>query len=201
MVVALASFAKEETGGNPLARFSTEWADAKYKVCNTAAATPYLSGKEKEVLYVLNMARMNPQLFCKTVLPHAGEISSFINMDNEYYYKSLVKQMASMEPLPILKPDDRLYKSALCHVTTTGKTGYVGHDRKTAECRKAQHYSGECCQYGIDDPLGIILNLLVDENVESLGHRNICLGSRYTKMSPSYGPHKQYGSITVLDFD
>ena len=47
------------------------------------------------------------------------------------------------------------------------------------------------------DKDGIILNLLVDENVQSLGHRRICLGS-YEVMAPSCQPHKAYGSVAVL---
>ncbi len=205
MVVVLTTMsviAREDAAkkGSPLGKFSDEWNDPKYKACNTAANTTYLSATEKEIVYVLNLARMNPQLFCKTVLPRVREITSFVDTANEYYYKSLVKQMSTMDPLPLLKPDAKCFASAQCHAASTGKTGFVGHGRQTAECRKVQYFRGECCQYGVDDPLGIIVNLLVDENVESLGHRDICLGS-YTKMSPSYGEHKKYGSITVLDFD
>lgn len=198
--VALQTGAKEPAKNvSPLAKYSAEWNGPKYSACNTAANTTYLSAREKEIIYVLNLARMDPKLFCKTVLPYASEISSFIDTANTVYYKTLVKEMLEMAPLKLLKPDEKCYASAQCHAASTGKTGYVGHDRKTPECRNKQYYSGECCQYGVSDPLGIILNLLVDENVQSLGHRRICLGS-YEVLAPSCQPHKAYGTVAVLDF-
>lgn len=191
--------AKEPNNSSPLSKYSPEWNDPKYQVCNTAANTKYLSAEEREVIYVLNMARMNPKLFCKTVLSQAHQISDFVDTSNEVYYKSLVKEMMQMEPLPILKPDSLCYVSAHCHAATTGPKGYVGHDRQSADCRKKQHFHGECCQYGLSSPLAVIVDLLVDQDVESLGHRRNCLGS-YSKMSPSMGPHAKYGIMTVLDF-
>ncbi len=190
---------ENEAGVSPLAKFSAEWNNPKYKVCNTAEHTGYLSAKEKEIIYILNLARMYPKLFCKTVLLNVSKASSFIDTSSAYFYKSLVTQMSQMEPLQLLKPDSLCYISAQCHAVTSGKKGYVGHVRQNPECRKKEHLWGECCQYGVSDPLEIIICLLVDENVASLGHRAICLGV-YTKMSPSYEPHKLYGSVAVLDF-
>jgi len=196
---SIQAIAKEGNYTSPLSAYSAEWNDPKYQACNTAEHTHYLSAIEKEIVYVLNLARMNPQLFCKSVLPKAHDISSFIDMTSEVYYKSLVAQMSKMEPLNILVPDSLCYVSAMCHASTSGRKGYVGHDRQSADCRKKQHFFGECCQYGISDALGIVLTLLVDQNVANFGHREICLG-KYTKMSPSYQPHKTYGSVTVMDF-
>ena len=184
---------------SPLAAYSDKWNDPKYKACNTAEYTKYLSADEKKVIYVLNLARMSPKLFCATVLPHAHTISSFIDTSNETYYKTLVTEMNTMQPLGILKPDSACYVSAHCHAATTGKTGYVGHDRQSADCRKKQHYQGECCDYGSPDPITTVLALLVDSDVPSLGHRRNCLGS-YTKIGVSTGPHKTYSTMAVLDF-
>jgi len=74
---------------------------------------------------------------------------------------------------------------------------YVGHTRQTTECKTA--YLGECCAYGNSDPLRIVLQLLIDEGVPSLGHRYICLG-RYDVVGIATAPHTGYGSNTVLNF-
>ena len=142
---------------------------------------------------------MNPQLFCKTVLTKITTITSYVDTSKVAYYKSLVKEMSVMKPMGLLKPDSLCYVSAKCHAVSSGERGYTGHGR-TAECQKTDHARGECCQYGLTDPLGIIVVLLVDQDIESLGHRNTCLGSRYTKMSPAMAPHKKYGNNTVMDF-
>ncbi len=185
---------------SPLLQYSSEWGDAKYQVCNTAANAQYLTTAEKELICILNLARVNPQLFCKTVVSQAHKISSFIDTSSEVYYKTLVNDLMQQAPLPLLRPDSLCFVSAHCHAASSGPKGYVGHTRQSADCRKKQHFAGECCQYGITDPLEIVLSLLVDQDVESLGHRQICLG-RYTKMSPSMAAHKTYGSIAVLDFE
>lgn len=178
---------------SPLAMYSKEWNAPQYLECNTAARARYMSDSERKVVYILNLARKNPQLFCETVVkPLAYDKTSS-------YYLSLVETMSKMEPLGILYPDSGCYASAHCHAYSTGITGYTGHERQTAECRKVQRYNGECCDYGTDKPLDIILELLTDEDVPSLGHRQICLGDRYTGIGTSIQPHKQYSHVAVID--
>jgi hypothetical protein len=110
---------------SPLAVYSAKWNDPKYRVCNTAEKVGYMTEKEKELIYVLNLARMNPKLFSETVLPRAHDISSFIDTTNEVYYKTLVATMSQMTPLGILQPDSLCMVSARCHAITSGKVGYV----------------------------------------------------------------------------
>jgi uncharacterized protein YkwD len=108
--------------------------------------------------------------------------------------------MSRLQPLEILQPDPLNYTSAECHAVSSGKKSYAGHKRLTKECKEKQHYLGECCQYGYSDPLSIVMDLLIDQDVPSLGHRYICLDKDYTKIGVSMQPHKQYGTNTVLDF-
>ena len=54
--------------------------------------------------------------------------------------------------------------------------------------------------YGEDDGLGVVCQLLIDNGVESLGHRNICLG-KYANVGISMQAHKKYSVNTVLDFN
>ena len=52
---------------SPLSVFSTEWDKPEYRVCNTAADASFLSEPEKQIIYVLNLARANPPLFTKKI--------------------------------------------------------------------------------------------------------------------------------------
>ena len=178
---------------SPLSEFSTQWNEPLYKDCNTASNESYLTANEKEVIYILNLARAYPRLFCKSVV----ESEAF--RENNNYYTSLVATMQAMQPLTILQPNRKCFASADCHAITSGRVGYAGHDRQSANCRKLFYMMGECCSYGEDTPLGIVMQLLVDDGVQSLGHRKICLGD-YNSIGVSIQPHKQYGTNAVLDF-
>jgi hypothetical protein len=183
----------------PLSIFSSQWDDIRYKVCNTAANAGYLTENEKNVIFILNLARMNPKLFRQTVLPKAHALNQFVDTTSRVYYRSLVTKMDSMRPLTLLYPDSLCFASAKTHAVSSGQIGYVGHDRQTAESQDAKHLMGECCSYGFEDPIGIVLQLLIDQNVPSLGHRQICF-SPYSVMAVSIQPHKAYKFTAVLDF-
>lgn len=177
---------------SPLDMFSPAWSDPKYLKCNTASDVKYMTTTEKEVIYILNLARTNPALFANTVVTkypvsHTG------------YYKSLLNQMLTLKPQNLLYPDSLCYAGAFCHAVNSGLQGYVGHDRSNEECRKKWYFNGECCDYGNNKPLDIIMSLLIDEGISSLGHRKICLSS-YKKIGVSIQPHKVYRVTTVIDF-
>lgn len=191
------SFKKE--GQSPLASYSAEWNNAVYKQCNTAANTQYLDSKEKEVIWILNMMRKNPSLFASTVVKKYPEQSGRARLKNVREYKSLLKTLEKQQPLSILAPDSLSWVSAQCHAEESGKKAYIGHDRQSKACKSVSRFMGECCQYGEEDPLAIVMDLLIDEGVPSLGHRVILL-SKYDKVGVSIQPHKKYRINTVLDF-
>jgi uncharacterized protein YkwD len=191
---------KESTAPlSPLATYSTAWNDAKYLKCNTAAKASYLTEEEKKTIYILNMARINPVLFANTVVKQYPDKTSWHINRNSTYYKSLLETMLKLKPVNLLYPDSLCYKSALCHALTTGYEGTTTHDRTTVDCRQQQYFSGECCHYGNKTAIDILLSLLIDEAVESLGHREICL-SIYKKLGVSIQSHSAYGYTAVLDF-
>lgn len=185
---------------SPLASYSNVWNDTKYKKCNTAANVSYLSNAEKEVIYILNLIRAYPALFTKTVLTKYPSASGNGYLaEDSFYFISLVNTLNKQEPLDILYPDKNCFESAKCHAYSSGITGYVGHERKTKDCKTKKYFNGECCDYGHSDPLDIVLSLLIDEGIPSLGHRFVCLGT-FTKMAVSIQPHTRYGTNAVLDF-
>lgn len=164
------------------------WDNPKYMPANSAKDATYLTEEEKKVYLILNRMRMNPRLFSCTYLSHLKEIDG-------PYSKSLLQDLDKMKPQPILKPDSLLWESARCHAEESGKSGYVGHNR--TKCR--ENFRGECCSYGPAAAAEIVECLLVDQNVESLGHRKICMGG-YSSLGVSIKPHKTWRNNAVLDF-
>ena len=188
------------TAVSPLASYSEKWNDIKYNACNTATGSSYMSKKEKEVIYILNLVRTNPALFAKTVLKKYPSVSGKDYLaDDVYYYQSLVNTLLSLKPQQLIYPDEKCWSSAKCHAYSSGLTGYIGHARQSKTCKIKKNYQGECCDYGNADPLDIVLSLLIDEGVPSLGHRYLLLNS-YSKAGVSIQPHKKYGTNTVIDF-
>jgi uncharacterized protein YkwD len=168
----------------------TRWADVKYQAANTASAVTYLSDEEKKVVFYLNLARMFPSRFADLYL--TGDAGKAPTEGNEL---SLYQGLKKMKPLPPLKPEQQLSVTAKCWATEAGNSGVIGHDRKICK----EEYWAECCHYGSSGGLHVVLNLLIDNGVESLGHRHICLGD-YTTIGVSIQPHKTWGTNAVLDF-
>ncbi len=196
-VIPFLSF-QRSAAPSPLAAYSSEWNNPKYNACNTAAKSAFLTQAEKDVIYVLNLARMYPALFLETVIKQYPEKSDNGYIANSSYYKSLVDTFKTLQAGNLLTPDLACFTSAKCHAVQAGKDGYVGHERSKA-CKQVTNFSGECCDYGNSEALEIVMHLLIDEDVPSLGHREICLDA-YKKLGISIQPHKAYGYNAVLDF-
>jgi hypothetical protein len=184
---------------NPLAIFSKEWDSSIYTNCNTAKDLNYLSQTEKDIIWILNLVRLNPTLFLNSVLLNPLSSVYKEKKSRSSYLNSLIEDLKVLQSNPIaLTPDSNLFVSAKCHAYESGKTGYVGHDRKKNACKK--DFYGECCYYGLEDAFVVVISLLIDENVRSLGHRKIMLSNEYTLIGVSLQPHINYGTNTVLDF-
>ena len=187
------------TDASPLAIFDKSWNDAAYASCNTAADAAFMNDKEKELIYILNLARRYPAQFANTVLRQYPAYSNNARLAKTDHYQSLMRTMRLLPQSTLLYPDGLCYASAQCHAASAGDKGYVGHDRISAGCKKQVHFQGECCDYGHGEPLDIVMALLIDEGVSNLGHRLICF-STYNKIGVSIAPHKEYGENAVLDF-
>jgi hypothetical protein len=150
---------------------------------------PYLSNQEKAVIQWLNIARMYPKWYVYFMKLNKG------TTENE---KSLYKELMKIKAIKIpLIPDEKSSLSAKCHAISSGKVGYVGHDRIDTNCKS--NFRGECISYGPANGIDIVYQLLVDEGVPNLGHRKICL-SELSTIGISIQNHKIYGSNAVLDF-
>ena len=167
------------------------WTQEELRSANTTReARTYMHSSERDIITVLNLARMYPQRFV--------ELELTIDKDDyDYEYKrSLINHMLSMEPIHAVKPNQSMYQLARCWAKESGELGLTGHDR--IQCKDG--FWAECCSYGKDNALGIILQLLIDYDVPSLGHRIICLSDRYTTVGATIDNHSVWGYVSVLDF-
>lgn len=191
-------FINQLNENNPLTSYSKEWNSPVFKRCNTASNANYMNADEQKIIWILNLIKINPSLFLKSVLLNPKSIYYKSPRQQNHYYRSLVNDLKSLSPNDaLLQPDSINFVSAQCHAVISGQTGYVGHKRES-DC--VRNYSGECCSYGTGDPLGVVMQLLIDEGVPSLGHRKICLDYEFKSIGVSIQPHSRYGNNTVLDF-
>jgi hypothetical protein len=171
--------------------------DELLRMALTATVAKYLTETEQDIIHIINIMRLDPRAFIERVVKSYPELVDEPEMRNSSYYKSLLQDLAAASPMQPLKPNEPLFRSARCHATESGKTGYVGHDRSQT-CKGLPTYGGECCQYGTDKALGVVMQLLIDEGIESLGHRKILMGD-YTLIGVAMRPHIAYRVNTVLD--
>src|SRR4029079_17406393 len=103
---------REVSASSPLAAYSAEWKNPEYTICNTAGNAGYMSDKEKEIIYILNLARTNPRLFANTVLArYTDSPRKAYLVNDQYYYQSLIKTMITLPHLPLLNADEKCFES------------------------------------------------------------------------------------------
>jgi uncharacterized protein YkwD len=169
------------------------------------SATGYAQSREEEVLKILNAVRTDPQDFIKTQLtPYLKEN----NLTNNRYVKSLVSDLKKTKKMNALKMSTALSDVAKLHALDMGRLGKIGHsssdgtsfaDRVRTKA-KAGGMIAENCDYGHDSALDIVMALLIDDGIESLGHRKNILESKYQWVGIAIEDHKTYRVNTVMDF-
>lgn len=165
---------------------------------NTAKANTILSTEEKNVIKLINLARMYPKQFAKNYVAKYDEKKTGFDYGPAYAKDkaSLIATLNETKPMKPLIFDNEMYELAKCWCLESGKSGAVGHTRKT--CKSG--YNGECCSYGFNGALDIVMQLMIDYNVPGYGHRKIILTPYYSKIGIKNGIHKTYSFCSVIDF-
>jgi uncharacterized protein YkwD len=177
----------------------SEWSDAELAKANTAQNTS-LSQQEKLVFLYCNLARLDGAKFMRT---YAAKYLT----GNSSYVSSLKRDLQQVKNRPMLYPEKNLCYTAAIHAEDMGTLGKIGHNSSDGTgcfTRIGKYYkcgtAAENCSYGYSDALDIVMQLLIDENTPSLGHRENILSSTYHAMGTSIKPHKVYRYNCVQDF-
>jgi len=119
-----------------------------------------------------------------------------------------VKVMNAQQPLAPFQPSKGLTRAAKDHSSTQSLTNQVGHagtDGSSPFDRIKRYGSymtaGENIDYGCSSAREIVVSLLVDDGVESRGHRKNIMNKNYTTVGVGYADaHKVYRCMCVIDF-
>ncbi|HET8830126.1 MAG TPA: CAP domain-containing protein [Pelobium sp.] len=181
---------------NSLVALAQGWTVTQLKTANTAKDISVLTITEKDAIKYINLARLYPQDFAKfEVENYKGPAKYGDYLKNSPYIKSLLADLKKATPVQTLVFDNGAYENAKCFAIEQGLAGQEGHTR--IKCKKGNY--AECCSYGMDTGLDIVMQWLIDHNVASLGHRINCLNKSYNKIGLSIQYHKVWGKMAVAD--
>ena len=173
------------------------WSDNDLSIANSAKNNKELSFQEKKVIFYINLARINGRLFTETYLK---DYMDDVKIPKNKYYKSLVKTLKEQPRLPILTTDVDLFNEAVKHAKEMGKSGRKGHrsgdfesfGERMAPLQKKFKKVKESNQYGFPDALSIVVDLLIDDEQESLRHRKMLLDADLFYIGVGIRAHKKF---------
>ena len=184
-----------------------KWTTTELKMAATYRGLEYLSDIDTAVLFYCNLARINPKLFRDTYLIEYCQNDSLREFPRKLakssYFKSLWKELSSLKKAEPLLPQKDLSEIASKHAETMGKLGKLGHDnydKRFKNVNSKYNPNGENCDYGSKDPLEIVMHLLIDEGVSSLGHRKNILSKNFNCYGGALKEHSKYTYNYVMDF-
>jgi hypothetical protein len=180
--------------------FNWRWDEETVKEARTAEDAYFLNEDEKKVIMYANLARADGSLFASTFLDEYIRIKK---LKPDSYIRSLYDELEQVRDLPMLLPERDLYKVARDHASWSGKKGYEGHKgfkQRFAPLMKKYAEVGENIYYGPYTPLEIVIQLLIDEGIEDLGHRKNLLNPRFNSIGVAIKPHKRYEYNCVMGF-
>jgi len=184
----------------------SSWSKITLEKANSAKEATYLTAEEKSIVYYINLVRMNPRLFESTYIRPYLERYGITDENASKWIRSLQSELKSTRPMNPLKPKKDLSLVAKKHATDMGLTGKSGHKSSSGKLYKdrmkgisKEYYEHfENCQYGLGDPLEIVVDLLIDDGVEGASHRKSILNASSQYIGSSMHPHIVYKHNCVI---
>jgi uncharacterized protein YkwD len=184
---------------------AAQWDKAILESANTARNSSFMTAEEQKVIYFINLVRVDPALFGKTFLKFYLDSAK---IHRSKYVNSLISDLQKSNACGLVTPEIDLTTEARNHAKDLGMVGKIGHNAsdgqsymgRIEELKKKYATVAETCQYGYQDALSIVIDLLIDEGVEDLGHRRIMLDEKLQFAGAAIEPHKRYKYNCVVEF-
>jgi hypothetical protein len=172
--------------------FST-WELPQYEAANTAKGIAYISADEQEVIRLLNLARLNPELFANTYLAYYNEVLP------DSIAERVREKLLNSESLPPLKLNYALCKSAATEsysISAGTKPTFNNADRIHRYLPGAYNYGSHYLS-NINSPIEVALLLLANQ---SYGYQRSLLDAKIQLIGISTRADVEVCNHFVLDF-
>ncbi|MBX3256577.1 MAG: CAP domain-containing protein [Chitinophagaceae bacterium] len=170
---------------------------------SNSEACKKLSPQEKETIYWINFVRKEPKRFNSEIL--TPFLKQFPEVKSSYS-RSLLHELSSIPPAPVLLPHKKLNEVAAKHAKDLGSTGStISHSSSYgASFQERMNQAGltncvaENVYEGKQQALQAIIFLLIDNGVKNLGHRKNILSPDNKYIGLSFYPIKNKKSFYFL---
>jgi hypothetical protein len=181
------------------------WPDTILSKANSASQVSYMSDQEKNVVFYINMCRVNPPLFAETYFTDYIKERK-IKKDKDV--KGLIKFLENTKPRVILQPNELLTDLARNQAKDMGESGRTGHNSSDGTAYRTRIESAmksfngvnENANYGNEMGIDIVIDLLIDRDVPDAGHRKNILDPEMEFVGVAIEPHRRFKFNCVQDF-
>jgi|SRR5690625_1015515 len=162
---------------------------------------------EKSILTYINELRNHPKNFYQKYIP--AYLEKHKSRYTAYYTVSLKKTLLNQHPLPPFNTSQKLQNIArkqLRYLTHTLKGKKLMHNQgKISFAERVKGANLTCFAENLyrstrNDPLAVVLDLLIDQGVSSLGHRKNLLHPKYNIIGIQSAVAPNGYKVTVMDF-
>lgn len=173
--------------------------DAEIAKANTAANISSMSQMDKDIVLYCNLARLDGARFWAAYGNYASGSKSYVS--------SLESDLKEVKNRPMLVPEKSLMAAAAYHANDMSANTFFDHSSSDGTgfgSRVRRFYEGgyiaENISAGMNSAIGVVMQLLVDDGLSSLGHRKNILSEVYVAIGVKTATHAQWRSVTVQDF-
>jgi len=168
---------------------------------------PKMNMEEREMLYWVNLCRKEPKYFWDSIIAQKYLPKGW---DKNPYFTTLKRDLYKAKDLKLLSTQDSLLNAARFHANDLNNNRKFGHNSTDGtDCfERLNHFgiiycAGENISLGHISMLDALIVLLVDVNVQDLGHRLNILSEDFDRIGLSCIPTTQpgyRGYLIVQDF-
>ena len=170
------------------------------------------------VLAELNVCRANPSKYsdklAATLKHYEGNVYNkpgSIPIETEEgpdNIQDCIRQLKATKPLPAMRWSNVLAQAAQAHVDDIGPSGQMSHQGSDGSDpgERIERFGqwdgtiGENIDYGDTNAEEIVVNLLIDDGVQTRGHRTNILKAEHLFAGVAYGDHADMEHVCVIVF-
>ncbi len=184
--------------------------DEEMKYANTAADADYMTEAEKKMILLCNLARLDGTRFAEEYL------KPYLKGESSKNIQSLYEDLGNTRDKPMFLPLKELHQAAKLHMDEMIESQTLGHDSPNGDSPSTRIRRLLPNVYATSENLGartssqdlaldFTIQLLIDNGVETLGHRKALLGQEeivYDRIGVALGegPVSGYRYVCVQDF-